>query len=152
MCIYATSIHFIKTLDPQRYFRKNMYFLPHDISTLSQEFVNDKEQFPQNFRKNKLEMDDFNGGCKIFSFLSYHKLSKLAFSCLSDFYDDWLERMIDLKSGFHYRFIINVCLKGFHFLNVILCTSSSRELLKFKVSGYKIFNSKKEEKSAIFSI
>ena len=59
--------------------------------------------------------------------------------------------MIDLKSGFHYRFIINVCLKGFHFLNVILCTSSSRELLKFKVLGYKIFNSKKEEKRAIFS-
>ena len=96
-------------------------------------------------------MYDFNGGCKIFSFLSYHKLSKLAFSCLSDFYDDWLERMIDLKSGFHYRFIINVCLKGFHFLNEILCTSSSRELLKFKVLGSKIFNSKKEEKRAIFS-
>ena len=43
-----------------------MYFLPHDISTLSQEFVNDKE-FSTEVLKNKLEMDDFNGGCKIFS-------------------------------------------------------------------------------------
>ena len=39
MCIYATSIHFIKTLDPPRYFRKTCISLPLDISTLSQEFV-----------------------------------------------------------------------------------------------------------------
>ena len=83
------------------------------------------------------------GDVRFFPFLFYHKLSKLAFSCLSDFYDDWLERMIDLKSGFHYRFIINVCLKGFHFLNVILCASSNRELLKFKFWVTKSLTQKK---------